>query len=405
MIRRLIRNNLRRPAYSLAIMVFAAVLTLVLCFLQKSEQEELRSFEQTFASIPVTFRVTDLDASKPKSIDGWFVDLFTEQGMKPNLAPFVGQFYTRVSIGGEYLVSIVYDDFGKPMEIREPIRVAGIASLYVAEELTENWGGEVHWYDGYDESILTSDAKVCLVPEIMKDLDEVKIYYTHTYMINDTDSATAKTSHTLNVVGYYIDKGNTRIYCPYPVMKQTFGELHASKEMEEVCAVLNDNHNLEQLREVAKLWFAEPNPTGEKTPWGRFGYECYFFALDIDDYMLQNLQDNMKNSMRLNQLAAAVVFILSAGAGFLTGFLVIRSRKREIAIMRTMGAPHIAIFGELAMEQMLCVLAGIGLGGAVFLWHPLQKLALFGGIYFVGLSIALVIFLCKNLLKTIKEDE
>lgn len=405
MIKRLIRNNLRRPAYSVAVLVFAAILTLVLCFLHRSEQKELHSYEQTFASIPVTFRVTDLDASKPDSIDGWIVDLFSEQGMKPNLAPFVGALYTRVSLKGDYVVDIIYNDKGLPVEVTEPILVAGIESLYVAEELTEDWGGEIHWQEGYDESILSTDAMVCLLPESLKDLDQVKINYTHTFMINDNESMTLRTTHTLDVVGYYIDKGNTRIYCPYPVMKRTFAELRASKDLEEVCAVLNDNHNLEQLREVAQLWFAEPNPTGEKTPWGRFGYEYYFYALDIDDYMLQNLQSNMKNSMQLNQLAAAVVFILSAGAGFLTGFLVIRSRKREIALMRTMGAPHVAIFIELALEQMMCVLAGILLGGAFFLWQPLQKLALFGGIYFVGLSIALVIFLCKNLLTTIKEDE
>ena len=53
----------------------------------------------------------------------------------------------------------------------------------------------------------------------------------------------------------------------------------------------------------------------------------------------------------------------------------------------------------------MCLAAGILLGGAAFLWQPLQRLMLFGGIYFVGLSIALVIFLCKNLLTTIKEDE
>ena len=77
----------------------------------------------------------------------------------------------------------------------------------------------------------------------------------------------------------------------------------------------------------------------------------------------------------------------------------------SFSIMRTMGASHLAIFLELALEQIACVAVGIALGGVYFLWRPMEKLALFGGIYFVGLSVAMVIFLCKNLLTTIKEDE
>ena len=50
-------------------------------------------------------------------------------------------------------------------------------------------------------------------------------------------------------------------------------------------------------------------------------------------------------------------------------------------------------------------MAGMVLAGAPFLWRPLDDLGLFAGIYFVGLAFALLIFLSKNLLTTIKEDE
>lgn len=402
MIKRIIKNNMRRPLYSLAVVLFATVLTVVLCYLHKAGEEEMRSYRQTYASVPVTFRVTDLDGSKPDEIDGWIADLFGEQGMKPNLEPFVGQLYTRLSYTGSY--TTIVEGFGGFYEQRNEITVAGIGSFYVAEELTEDWGGEVHWFEGFDESVLGTQELICLVPESMKDEQQFELTFTHTYAVGLQVSTT--TSHkTLTVAGYYVDKGNTRLYCPYPVMYEIYAELGAPKKLEEICAVLNDNDSLSQLREVAAQWFAEPNPSGEKTVWDRFGYDYYWFALDIDDYMLRSLESNMKNSMQLNQLASAVVFILSAGAGFLTGFLVIRARKREIALMRTMGASHVAIFLELALEQIACVAAGIALGGAYFLWQPIQNLALFGGIYFVGLSVAMVIFLSKNLLTTIKEDE
>lgn len=404
MFRRIFRNCIRRPLYSIAILLFATVMTVVLCYLHKSSQDELRSFEDTYASVPVTFRVSDLDGSKPNTIPGWIADLFGEQGIQPNLSPYVGQLYTRVSCPGTYYYE-TKDDLGFPIEASKSFVVAGIGSLYVAEELTEDWGGETHWFDGYDESILATDQLVCLLPESMKDMEQIELSFSYMDNSFEYEPVVRTTTRTLQVVGYYVDKGNSRIYCPFITLNQVHAELGKSKELEEICAILNDNDSLPQLREVAAGWFAEPNPSGEKTEWGRFGYDYYFFALDIDDYMLRNLESDIKSSMQLNRLASMVVFVLAAGAGFLTGFLVIRSRKREIALMRTMGTSHPGIFLQLALEQLLCVAAGIFIGGAIFLWQPMRQLAIFAGIYFVGLSFALVIFLCKNLLTTIKEDE
>lgn len=417
MIKRIIRNNLRRPLYSLAVILFAAVLAVVLCYLHKAGEEELRSFEETYASVPVFFKVTDLDGSKVPltdlsgddyvvingGIQGWTVDLFTDRGLQPNLSPYVKEMHIRTSLNVKWSepdpdrpnhpIGITYDDI-----------ITGITSTYVAEELTEGWGGKIYWYPGYDESVLNTQELVCLVPESMKEQTELDLYF-YCYVLTDTTAILKDHNEVLKIVGYYTDPGNSRIYCPYPVMQKVFAHMGVSKRIEELGAILNDNSKIELLKEDAALWFAEPNPLGEKTEWGRFGYDFYLYALDIDDTMLHNLETNMKNSMLLNQLAALIVFILSAGAGFLTGFLVIRSRKREIAIMRTLGASHASIFAELALEQLFCVFAGIIVGGSYSLWQPVDRLSLFGAIYFMGLTVALIVFLRKNLLTTIKEDE
>ena len=404
MIKRIFRRNTRQPLATLAVILFAAVLTVVLCYLHKSGQEEQRSFEETYVSVPVIFRVTALDGTKTESIPGWIADLFTDRGMKPNLAPHVGELYARIHNSAEYPYTAT-DSNGATIETTLEIGVAGISSLYVAEELTENYGGVIHWKNGYDESILSTEELVCLVPESMKEEETMELTFTYKGTAPNGQPFSKTTTRTLQVVGYYIDKGNSMLYCPYTVMTQIFAELGKSKTISQICAKLNDNYALDQLYEDAALWFAKPNPTGEKTEWGQFGFDYYFYALDVDDFMLKNLEMNMKNSMRLNALASMVVFILSAGAGFLTGFLVIRARKREIALMRTMGGSQVAIYGELALEQLACIAVGILLGGSYTLWQPIGRLALFGGVYYVGLTVALLIFLRKNLLTIIKEDE
>ena len=44
-------------------------------------------------------------------------------------------------------------------------------------------------------------------------------------------------------------------------------------------------------------------------------------------------------------------------------------------------------------------------GGAYNMWNPIDKLLTFAIVYFVGLTLAMLIFLSKKLLTTIKEDE
>ena len=172
-------------------------------------------------------------------------------------------------------------------------------------------------------------------------------------------------------------------------------------------ATLANSLDIEKLREVRAKWFAEPNPTGEQIPWeGEEAYaEYYLYALDIEDSLLRTLESNMKNSIFLNKFASVIVFILSAGAGFLTGFLIIRSRKREITLMRTVGESNREVYLNFALEQMACALVGIAFGGAYNMWNPIGQLLIFAVVYYVGLSVALAIFLSKNLLATIKEDE
>lgn len=404
MFRQILRRITRQPLFSVAVILFATVLAVILCHLNQSALAEQKSFEEAYAAVPVTFRVTDLDGSKSSNLRSWVVELFDEEkSLPPSLASFVKALHVRTDTTGEIAYKKL-NDTGELTDGSKYVTLAGITSLYVAEELTPDWGGDVVWLEGYDESILQSEESVCLVPEAWKDMQQI-VFFKEDFYYQGQTPVTLQSKRTLTVVGYYTDKGNTRLYCPYDLIVRILAEVKQSIYIDEICGTLLDNHSLPELREVAAKWFAEPNPSGEKTPWGRFDMEYYLYALDIDDYMLQNLSSSMKNSIRMNQLASAVVFILSAGAGFLTGFLVIRSRKRELNLMRTMGASTAAIFAEFSLEQLFCIAIGIALGGSYCLWQPIGRLALFGGIYTAGLTLALVIFLRKNLLTTIKEDE
>ena len=395
MLKKLIKSNLRRPFAGIAMVLFAAALTVALCYLHQTGEEERKSYEASFASTPVFFKITDFDGSVVKDADGiagWMAELFTEDGLTPNLAPFVGELHVRVA-------------FPEAQYGRDTVTVTGITSTRMAEELTAGWGGSIAWLEGYDEEVFLTDEWVCVLPAALEGTESVTL--TFNYVIPSDRMPPKKVSHTqsFSVVGYYTDPGNSRFYVPYPAMEWLYAKLGASKLIEGIGAILKDNNDLPALREEMSYWFASPNPAGEKTPWGKFDFDYYFYALDIDDNLLNTLTADLQSRLLLNRFAATAVLLMAAGASFLTGFLVIRSRKRELSLMRTLGASQKEIFLELFLEQGVRVLLGIFAGGWFFRWQAVVQLSLFCGISLAGLALALAIFLRANLLSTMKEDD
>ena len=410
MIKKIVRRIKRQPLPCIAVCLLAAVLSVSLCHLQHSLEEERLSFEQTCNSIPVHFKITELDGSKFRNGNGiakWAMNEFLLKDGDFN--KLSRELFVRVDYKG------VIPEEGKEAVPTTPF--SGITSIGAAEELSPSRGSKVRWYDGYDESVFATNHLVCLVPEGFEGGDEIEVTFTGKEkqdLVIEGDKVNVsfryvKHTVTLTVVGRYTDEGNETVYCPYKTMTSLLDMIEIAKEtcVSYLGATLANTLDIEKLREVRAKWFAEPNPTGEQIPWeGEEAYaEYYLYALDIEDSLLRTLESNMKNSIFLNKFASVIVFILSAGAGFLTGFLIIRSRKREITLMRTVGESNREVYLNFALEQMACALVGIAFGGAYNMWNPIGQLLIFAVVYYVGLSVALAIFLSKNLLATIKEDE
>ena len=416
MINRILRRCTRKPLTCLAVILFVAVLTVILCFLNRSQEEEMQHLKDTYESTPVEFAVTWLDGTRLNDsapASGHMADilpgLFLGNGRyKSAFSNLVTDLQIRMSIWCRP------NDQKEPAEdgiLYDPIlidKLVGITSSDAAFDQPTEFGDLIEWFDGYDESILLTDDFVCIVPcDYNGPMDEIKL----------TMSLGKEFSCTFKVVGQYAKKNNDNeynpyvqyrydVYCPYLTMEYIYLRVNWPNEVQRLTGKLANNDDLEKFREAAAEWFAAPNPEGEPTPWENpFGYESYPLAMDIDDSQLDGLRREMEKSMTINRIASTLVFILSTGAGFLTGFLVIRSRKREIALMRTLGNSNGSVCLEFGLEQLLCVVLGVILGGSYALWKPIGQLSLFAGVYMAGLCLALLIFVRSNLLSTMKEDE
>lgn len=412
MLTHLISQFRRRPLPALAVILFAVVISFALGGLQQSNDAERESYETIYETTPVTFAVTDLygEDSGPYGDDvgwirSWITDTFTGTGVsEPYLAEYVTDLKMELT---KYISKGEYSGY----------TLSGITSAATAPLLDSACGAQVTWFDGYDESSIEKDEFICVIPQSLyetlgPDTKELKLVFYFPQYQGRIDPITGEVEEkaiyrTFSIAGTYESiKREYSIYCPFIKVRRIYSELEDDNiYVSSIKGSLKDNYRLEEFKAAAANWFAEPNPTGEKTPWGRWGYEYYLYALDIKDTVLQRVTHNYQISMVINRLSFALVFAFSAAAGFFIGFLLIRSRKREIGLMRTLGSSNARICLGFAAEQLLCVAAGILLGGALMDFNAPRQLALFALVYFIGLSAALIVFLHRNLISTMKEDE
>ena len=59
MVKKTLKRIMRAPVPGVAILLFAAIISVIICALQESNEEELRNAEGVWNSIPITVTITD----------------------------------------------------------------------------------------------------------------------------------------------------------------------------------------------------------------------------------------------------------------------------------------------------------------------------------------------------------
>lgn len=397
------RRIRRAPLPAVAVILFAAILSMALCGLEAANQREQESYQHIFQTTPVTLTVTNLTGTQSKHLDapGWVSDVFIGDTLLPHtLKGYVKEINIHTDYRMNPTTETIHID-GTPVDTGN-VMISGITSEKPVEE------SGIQWLHGYDEAVLLTAERICLIPEAWitngQLPDMISMVFTYTDIGEGLQTVTHQYDLSLVPAGTH-QADEATVFCPFAVVKGIYAGLNKKLETDSIQAVLADNSLLTEAEREARYWFPEPDLSGEKIPWNYSWYSYYPYALRIDDSQLRSAENAMKNSLRINSICTILVFALSAAAGFFIGFLMIRSRKREIALMRIMGTPLRKICGSYVLEQMLCIVLGVILGGVYFLWQPVGHLTAFAGIYCLGLGIALLIFLHTNLLTTMKEDE
>ena len=446
MIKKTFKRLKRAPIPAIAVLLFAAVVSVIVCTLHATNEAELRNYEEAYRSVPVTVTVSALahEDGRKTVISAWVADLFTGRSLVEMVdvsaakdndeeAELLRQTEpTQVSLA-EYVKDVqlrvyssIYRVNGKNFtSAAGTCMLVGMTSLSSDKQLLPEYGCEIKWYEGYDESIFYGEELVCLIPESKATTryydngnGEAELYFFKRLMQGVPGAPSVEVERheyrcTLKIVGTYTAGDELSIYCPYSIIEQVYSGLERTINIDSISATVADNMRLEEFREKASFFFTDPTQNAEVVPWGvwlsnrsdEYHHSFHNMAIDIADENLLDMSAILKDSIKFNRTVTVIVVALSVVAGFLVGFLMIRRRKRDIMLMRTVGESPPRLYFGFVLEQMICIILGITVGGAYNLWDPIDKLLIFAVGYFVALSLALTIFMSKKLLTNVKEDE
>jgi len=220
----------------------------------------------------------------------------------------------------------------------------------------EGWEPYITWQEGYDITALEGDARVCLAPRSL----ELELGETVTLLLG---GEYRKLHMELTVVGLYGKEYRSAdeldvYYCPLTAMEDFLRE-----NQQEI------TYNILEM-ELQKL-----DRLGDfKTQMTELGLEKGSARLTVNDALLQQVTAKFRQHIRLLNTLLPVLLTIVAGIGFGLSFLLLRGRKREAAVLRSLGTRRMQVFGMFLSETTLQALLGTLLGGGLA-WAALGKTA------------------------------
>jgi len=206
------------------------------------------------------------------------------------------------------------------------------------------------WLEGYDESCLSGDELVCMLPShtgyMLGDYIPMKI--TLTSGDDSTKSIRGEYELWFQVVGLYpaqdVSENTLGGYCPIEALNKN---LNGVAGIRSLTFYPSDNRRLEEL----KAYLTELELNGVNT-----------LRAIVDDRVLQGTVAPLESNLALLKNLYLVFFGAVIAIGFFLCFLLARGRKPEYAVMRMLGESSLQVTFKALLEQFVLCLAGILLG-------------------------------------------
>lgn len=360
----------RRKAACLLVVISTMAATVFMLFYPSLIDNTRKRLEETYSSITVTGSILSEDKIVP-AVSGSMWEKMQQSGYFSSLygsASFVIRTFPKDILeesagegASEQQKLIAFQNLLASFEEEDSGGVSGsmkACSSFSAEDELVRIREDIRWLEGYDESCLEGDERICIISDKWG------------YAPGDTIPLLARVpvSKTqlegifhLKVAGTYPGK-ITKFAAVMPlktmedltiaataVHKQAGNPYAWNFGLNAVYFTVRDNQQLDQI----KAAITESGLRSNK-----------LVRVRIDDRILKETVGPIESNLAQLEGSYLFFFVMIAAIGFLLSFLLARGRKPEYAVMRMLGESRLQITLKALLEQFVLCLGGVLLGAA-----------------------------------------
>ena len=360
----------RRKAACLLVVVSTMTATVFMLFYPSLIDNTRKRLEETYSGITVTGSILSEDKIAP-AVSGNMWKKMQQSGYFSPLygsASFVIRTFPKDILeesagegASEQQKLIAFQKLLASFEEEDSGGVSGsmkACSSFSAEDELVRIREDIRWLEGYDESCLEGDERICIISDRwgyapgdtipllarvpvsktqLEGIFHLKVAGTYPGKITKFAAVMLlKTMEDLTVAATAVHKqaGN-----PYA---WNFG-------LNAVYFTVRDNQQLDQI----KAAITESGLRSNK-----------LVRVRIDDRILKETVGPIKSNLAQLEGSYLFFFVMIAAIGFLLSFLLARGRKPEYAVMRMLGESRLQITLKALLEQFVLCLGGVLLGAA-----------------------------------------
>lgn len=444
---------------SVVVVAAALVLTLFVSLLSASAQRWSDQIDSLYTDSVLDGRIVSLNGRKQTglAISTRDIQQLWKSGYLRDISVSLGWHYEETaeqSLPSIFSSAFLQVDEAEAFRIRRLPTLSAVNSLSAAAEFYYTDRPEVRWLEGWDESCLSDDSHPSVTESIYACLYENEYLpsdYTYPVLVGSRflENNSQELGDTLTLKLYmFLYVGSDELLVEWPVSFRIVGSFTSVGEKDNVYAPLSlwcspewlygegdkemPNRDLGRIQNVNDL---------ERSFYFRSRFETCRFTLD-SAYELENLRSwlakqqysqvgitnfnritillrdqnfvetvgGLNRYISFSNILFPVLFLVVGLMGFIISWLMVSSRRMELAVMRGLGASPRRAFASFFLEQAALCLLGCLIGVmAMTLLYPgvavWQAGAGFLVCYLAGCSLSVLAAGRTNLMLLLSERE
>ena len=365
----------------------------VIMSVQQSAQSRQQNLTDMAAAMEVQGEVTDGGGYVNQGLDmsSFYALLFLDESEL--LSCYVKNVNVRGEFQGKALLLLPDSD---PVEL-ESCTLVTITREHADENL--KFGEGMTYMEGYDDSVWMTAGNVCAVTEDMlgvlrMDEDGRQYMDFQAAFVRPSDFSVKTLVFSLQVIAFAQDGTNT-VYAPFFTVYNACDEKNASFNQDSLSFTVADNSKMDVLRHSASTFFQD----------ARARQASGGFSMVIKDSRYLKLTREAEKNLATMQLLRPILYLCALGAGVMLVVMQMRSRKKEMAVIRSLGAGRIHVMVQSILEYALICLPVTLF--ALLVWRELSPMTVFGVwlAFMAGALCTIVRFSMIPLVKQIRELE